>query len=166
MLTATIHPVSIEPEKIKISFSKLRYFKSDKEANEPIFDNKDLNLISKHVSKGLSITNNSHDIIFNFIQKKRKIKEKTSGIIFVEKNSLNLVFFFLKECEKGQNKTKKKKEFYKNHPNFSFKKSSNNCFKNLKNRKVLVTNSKGIYKKNTNNDFEWIIFTPTSLINS
>ena len=63
-----------------------------------------------------------------------------------------LVFFFLKECEKGQNKTKKKKEFYKNHPNFSFKKSSNNCFKNLKNRKVLVTNSKGIYKKNTNNE--------------
>ena len=85
-------------------------------------------------------------MIFQFINKKKKENNVTQGIIFAQKNSLNLVFFQIHGCghEKAKNKKIKKKEFYKNHPNFSFVKKKN-C--NSAEKKISVTSTKGIYKK-------------------
>ena len=107
------------------------------------------------------LANKNQDVIFQFIDKKKKENNVTQGIIFAQKNSLNLVFFQIHGCgyEKAKNKRIKKKEFYKNHPNFSFVKKKN-CDKGKK--EISVTSTEGIYKRGTNQSDSWIIFTSAS----
>lgn len=159
-LEATVHPVSIDPSKIKIALSKVKYIDEEKEFTDFIFNEKNLELLSIYASKGLLLANNNQDVIFQFINKKKE-KNVTQGIIFAQKNSLNLVFFQIHGCgyDKLKNKRIKKKEFYKNHPNFSFVKKKN-CHEEKK--KISVTSTKGIYKKSTNENYSWIIFTSAS----
>ena len=52
-LEATIHPVSLDSSKIKIVLSKIRYTDEDKQFTDFIFNAKDLEVLSKYVSKGL-----------------------------------------------------------------------------------------------------------------
>ena len=121
-LEATIHPVSLDPSKIKVALSKIKYLDIDKQSSNFIFNEENLELISNYAAKGLLIAKKNQDVIFQFIDKKKKENNVTQGIIFAQKNSLNLVFFQIHGCgyEKAKNKRIKKKEFYKNHPNFSF----------------------------------------------
>ena len=77
---------------------------------------------------------------------------------------MNLVFFQIHECsfdkvDSEKKFDKKKKEYYKNHPNFSFVKKKN-CSRIKK--KILATSSEGIYRKRTNGNYSWIIFTSSS----
>ena len=163
-LNATIHPVSLDSSKIKAALSKIRYIDEEKQFTDFIFNKENLEVLSKYTSKGLLLANKNQDIIFQFINKKKKIENTTQGIIFAQKNSLNLIFFQIHGCGFDEiNKTKqfkkKKKEFYKNHPNFSFVKKKN-CSTSKK--KISVTTTKGIYKKSTNQNYLWIIFTSPS----
>jgi hypothetical protein len=89
----------------------------------------------------------------------------TQGIIFAQKKSLNLVLFQIHGCgfeevDKKKDFNKKKKEFHKNHPNFSFVKKKKNCIE--KRKKISVTSTEGIYKRSTNKNYSWIIFTSPS----
>ena len=156
---ATIHPVSLDPSKIKIALSKIKYIDSKKQFSNFIFNEENLEILSKYASKGLLLANKDQDVIFQFIDKKKE-NNVTQGIIFAQKSSLNLVFFQIHGCgyEKVKNK-KKKKEFYKNHPNFSFVKKQN-CHK--KKKEISVTSKEGIYKRGTNQSYSWIIFTSSS----
>jgi len=163
-LGATIHPVLLDSSKIKTALSKIRYIDEEKQFTDFIFNEEYLKVLSKYTSKGLLLANKNQDIIFQFINKKKKIENITQGIIFAQKNSLNLIFFQIHGCgfeeiNNGKEFEKKKKEFYKNHPNFSFVKKKN-CSTNKK--KISVTTTKGIYKKSTNQNYLWIIFTPPS----
>ena len=163
-LGATIHPVLLDSSKIKTALSKIRYIDEEKQFTDFIFNEEYLKVLSKYTSKGLLLANKNQDIIFQFINKKKKIENITQGIIFAQKDSLNLIFFQIHECgfeeiNNGKQFEKKKKEFYKNHPNFSFVKKKN-CSTSKK--KILVTTTKGIYKKSTNQNYLWIIFTPPS----
>ena len=162
-LKATVHPILIEPHKIKIALNKIRYKDEDKELDDLIFKDENLEIISKYASKGLYLANKKQDVIFQFANKDNK-KNITQGIIFAQKKSLNFIFFQINDCQtefKSKKKyTKKKKEFYKNHPNFSFKKKESKC--DRKSKTISVTSSEGIYKRNTNNDYSWIIFTSKS----
>ena len=160
-LEATIHPVSLDPSKIKVALSKIKYLDIDKQSSNFIFNEENLEVISKYASKGLLLANKNQDVIFQFINKKKKENNVTQGIIFAQKNSLNLVFFQIHGCgyEKAKNKRIKKKEFYKNHPNFSFVKKKN-CDKGKK--EISVTSTEGIYKRGTNQSYSWIIFTSAS----
>lgn len=155
-VTATLHPISFDSSKIKIAFSKIKYLDEKKETTDFIFNEENLEILSKYTSKGLSLANKNQDIIFQFLNKKEE--KLTQGIIFIQKNSLNLVFFSIHDCvlEKVKEKKKKKKEFHKNHPNFSFIKKKN-C--NSSKKEIAVLSSKGIYKKKTNQQYSWIIFT-------
>ena len=157
-LGATIHPVSLDSEKIKIVLSKIKYEDNKKENDfKFLFDDNFLEILSKYVSKGLKLANQEQDVIFKFKNK----NNVTQGIFFAHKNSLNLVFFQIHGCgyEKAKNKRIKKKEFYKNHPNFSFVKKKN-CDKGKK--EISVTSTEGIYKRGTNQSYSWIIFTSAS----
>jgi len=163
-LGATIHPVLLDSSKIKTALSKIRYIDEEKQFTDFIFNEEYLKVLSKYTSKGLLLANKNQDIIFQFINKKKKIENITQGIIFAQKNSLNLIFFQIHGCgfegiNNGKEFKKKKKEFYKNHPNFSFVKKKN-CSMNKK--KISVTTTKGIYKRNTNQNYSWIIFTSPS----
>ena len=160
-LDATIHPVSLDPSKIKVALSKIKYVDPEKQSRDFIFNEENLEVISKYASKGLLLANKNQDVIFQFINKKKKENNVTQGIIFAQKNSLNLVFFQIHGCgqEKAKNKKIKKKEFYKNHPNFSFVKKKN-CYKGKK--EISVTSREGIYKRGTNQSYSWIIFTASS----
>ena len=163
-LGATIHPVLLDSSKIKTALSKIRYIDEEKQFTDFIFNEENLEALSKYASKGLFLANKNQDIIFQFINKKKKIENITQGIIFAQKDSLNLIFFQIHECgfeeiNNGKEFEKKKKEFYKNHPNFSFVKKKN-CSTNKK--KISVTTTKGIYKRNTNQNYSWIIFTSPS----
>ena len=163
-LGATIHPVLLDSSKIKTALSKIRYIDEEKQFTDFIFNEEYLKVLSKYTSKGLLLANKNQDIIFQFINKKKKIENITQGIIFAQKNSLNLIFFQIHGCgfeeiNNGKEFEKKKKEFYKNHPNFSFVKKKN-CSTNKK--KISVTTTKGIYKRNTNQNYSWIIFTSPS----
>ena len=163
-LGATIHPVLLDSSKIKTALSKIRYIDEEKQFTDFIFNEENLEALSKYASKGLFLANKNQDIIFQFINKKKKIENITQGIIFAQKNSLNLIFFQIHGCgfeeiNNGKEFKKKKKEFYKNHPNFSFVKKKN-CSTNKK--KISVTTTKGIYKKSTNQNYLWIIFTSSS----
>ena len=163
-LGATIHPVLLDSSKIKTALSKIRYIDEEKQFTDFIFNKENLEVLSKYTSKGLLLANKNQDITFQFINKKKKIKNITQGIIFAQKDSLNLIFFQIHECgfeeiNNGKEFEKKKKEFYKNHPNFSFVKKKN-CSTNKK--KISVTTTKGIYKRNTNQNYSWIIFTSPS----
>ena len=158
-LNATTHPTSLDPKNIRIALSKLRYFNEEKEIMDFIFSIDDIDVLSKNVSRGLLVANNNQDIIFQFIKKKKN--NKTKGIFFVQNKSLNVVFFQINDCDLKTNlNKKKKKEFHKNHPSFSFFKK-NNC-KIRSNNKISVTSKNGIYKRKTNDRFSWIIFTPSS----
>ena len=163
-LKATIHPISLDSSKIKIAISKMKYITDDeKQLTDFIFNESNLDVLSKQASKGLLLANKNQDIIFEFINKKGRKENVTQGIIFAQKNSLNLVFFQIHGCN-FQNSSykrnkKKKKEFNKNQPNFSFVKKKK-CIE--KKKKVSVTSAKGIYKKSTNQYYSWIIFTPSS----
>ena len=163
-LGATIHPVLLDSSKIKTALSKIRYIDEEKQFTDFIFNEENLEALSKYASKGLFLANKNQDIIFQFINKKKKIENITQGIIFAQKNSLNLIFFQIHGCgfeeiNNGKEFEKKKKKFYKNHPNFSFVKKKN-CSTNKK--KISVTTTKGIYKKSTNQNYLWIIFTSPS----
>ena len=163
-LGATIHPVLLDSSKIKTALSKIRYIDEEKQFTDFIFNEENLEALSKYTSKGLLLANKNQDIIFQFINKKKKIENITQGIIFAQKNSLNLIFFQIHRCgfeeiNNGKEFEKKKKEFYKNHPNFSFVKKKN-CSTSKK--KISVTTTKGIYKKSTNQNYLWIIFTSSS----
>ena len=48
--------------------------------------------------KGLLLANKNQDVIFQFINKKKKIENITQGIIFAQKDSLNLIFFQIHGC--------------------------------------------------------------------
>lgn len=164
-LGATLHPVSIDSSKIKTVLSKIKYVDEQKQLTDFIFNEENLDVLSKYASKGLRLANNNQDIIFEFINKKKKIVNVTQGIIFAQKESLNLVFFQIHGCgfeEVGNTKKfdKKKKEFHKNHPNFSFVRNKKKC-KEVK-KKITVTSTKGIYKRSTNQNYSWIIFTSPS----
>jgi len=161
-LGATVHPVLLDPSKIKIALSKMKYIDEEKQFTDFIFNEENLEVLSKYTSKGLLLANKNQDVIFQFINKKKD--NITQGIIFAQKESLNLVFFQIHGCNFEQvynkkNFNKKKKEFYKNHPNFSFVKTKK-CSE--KKKKISVTTTKGIYKKSTNKDYSWIIFTSPS----
>ena len=158
-LHATIHPVSLDPSKIKIALSKIKYIDSKKQFSNFIFNEENLEILSKYASKGLLLANKDQDVIFQFIDKKKQ-NNVTQGIIFAQKNSLNLVFFQINGCgyEKVKNK-KKKKEFYKNHPNFSYVKKDK-CDREKK--EISVTSKEGIYKRGTNQSYSWVIFTSSS----
>ena len=163
-LNATIHPVSLDSFKIKAALSKIRYIDEEKQFTDFIFNKENLEVLSKYTSKGLLLANKNQDIIFQFINKKKKIENTTQGIIFAQKNSLNLIFFQIHGCgfdgiNNRKDFKKKKKEFYKNHPNFSFVKKKN-CSTSKK--KISVTTTKAIYKKSTNQNYLWIIFTSPS----
>ena len=160
-LEATMHPVLLDSSKIKIALSKIRYIDEEKKSIDFIFNEENLKVLSKYTSKGLLLANKNQDVIFQFINKKKKEKNVTQGIIFAQKNSLNLVFFQIHGCgyDKLKNKKIKKKEFYKNHPNFSFVKKKN-CYKGKK--EISVTSREGIYKRGTNQSYSWIIFTASS----
>ena len=159
-LGATIHPVSLDSEKIKIVLSKIKFEDNKKENDfKFLFDDNFLEILSKYVSKGLKLANQEQDVIFKFKNK----NNVTQGIFFAHKNSLNLVFFQINGCEYNNNnkkkKLKKKKEFHKNHPNFSFIKKKD-C--DEEKTKIFLTSNTGIYKKKTNKNFSWVIFTPNS----
>jgi hypothetical protein len=163
-LEATVHPVLLNPSKIKIALSKMRYIDEEKQNTDFIFNAENLEVLSKYTSKGLLLANKNQDVIFQFINKKKKIKNVTQGIIFAQKGTLNLVFFQIHECsfdkvDSEKKFDKKKKEYYKNHPNFSFVKKKN-CSRIKK--KISATSSKGIYRKRTNGNYSWIIFTSSS----
>ena len=159
-LGATIHPVSLNPNKIKIAFSKIKYIEENNDFVGIIFNEENLEVLSKNLSKGLSLANKDQDIIFQFFNKNKV----TRGVVFAQKNSLNLIFFLLNDCDlnsinKSKTFKKKKKEFYKNHPNFSFAKKKD-C--DVKKKKISVTSKEGIYKKSTDDGYYWIVFTPSS----
>ena len=161
-LNATVHPASLDSSKIKIALSKMKYIDEKKQFTEFVFNEENLEVLSKYASKGLLLANKNQDIIFQFINKKKE-KNITQGIIFAQKKSLNLVFFQIQGCgfEQMDNKnfSKKKKEFYKNHPNFSFV-SKKKC--NEEKKKISVTSTEGIYKRSTNEGYSWIVFTSPS----
>ncbi len=164
-LEATVHPVSIDPSKIKIALSKVKYIDEEKEFTDFIFNEKNLELLSIYASKGLLLANNNQDVIFQFINKNKKKENITQGIIFAQKRSLNLIFFQIHSCDYEEINSekkfgKKKKEFHKNHPNFSFVKKKENCSEGKK--KISSTSTEGIYKRSTNLDYSWIIFTSPS----
>ena len=158
-LDATIHPVSLDSSKIKTALGKIKYIDSDKQFSNFIFNEQNLEILSKYASKGLLLANKNQDVTFQFIDKKKE-NNITQGIIFAQKNSLNLVFFQINGCgyEKVKNK-KKKKEFYKNHPNFSYVKKDK-CDREKK--EISVTSKEGIYKRGTNQSYSWVIFTSSS----
>ena len=163
-LEATVHPVLLNPSKIKIALSKMKYIDEEKQYTDFIFNAENLEVLSKYTSKGLLLANKNQDLIFQFINKKKKIKNVTQGIIFAQKGTLNLVFFQIHECsfdklDSEKKICKKKKEYYKNHPNFSFVKKKN-CSRIKK--KISATSSEGIYRKRTNGNYSWIIFTSSS----
>ena len=163
-LEATIHPVALNSSKIKIALSKIKYTDEEKQFTDFLFNEENLEALSKYTSKGLLLANKNQDVIFQFINKKRKTENVTQGIIFAQKQSLNLILFQIHGCgfEEESNKKsfeKKRKEFYKNHPNFSFVKKKN-C--NSAEKKISVTSKKGIYKKSSNQNYSWIIFTSPS----
>ena len=164
-LGATLHPVSLDSSKIKTALSKIKYIDEKKQLADFVFNEENLEVLSKYTSKGLRLANKNQDITFQFINKKKKIENITQGIIFVQKESLNLVFFQIHGCvfEKVNNTKKfdkKKKEFYKNHPNFSFVRNKKKC--NAVKKKITVTSTKGIYKRSTNQNYSWLIFTSPS----
>ena len=104
-LGATIHPVSLDSEKIKIVLSKIKYEDNKKENDfKFLFDDNFLEILSKYVSKGLKLANQEQDVIFKFKNK----NNVTQGIFFAHKNSLNLVFFQINGCEYNNNNKKKK----------------------------------------------------------
>ena len=157
-LSNTIHPVSIDSFKVKLAFSKLRYKNLDKGDIHHIFNNDNLEILSKNITKGLKIANNLHDVIFQLVHNNDKeYILTTKGIVFVEKNSLNLIFFTIHECEIIL-KSKKKKSFYRRSQ--IFPKKNPRCKNNKK--KVLASSDSGIYKKNTGSGLNWLIFTPRS----
>ena len=163
-LGATVHPVLLDSSKIKTALSKIRYIDEEKQFTDFIFNKENLEVLSKYTSKGLLLANKNQYLIFQFKNKKKKIKNVTQGIIFAQKGTLNLVFFQIHECsfdkvDSEKKFDKKKKEYYKNHPNFSFVKKKN-CSRIKK--KILATSSKGIYSKRTNGNYSWIIFTSSS----
>ena len=142
----------------------MKYIDEEKQYTDFIFNAENLEVLSKYTSKGLLLANKNQDVIFQFINKKKKIKNVTQGIIFAQKGTLNLVFFQIHECsfdklDSEKKFGKKKKEYYKNHPNFSFVKKKN-CSRIKK--KILATSSEGIYRKRTNGNYSWIIFTSSS----
>ena len=155
--------MSLDSSKIKIALSKIKYVDEKKEHTDFIFNEENLKVLSKYASKGLRLANKNQDITFQFINKKDK-ENITQGIIFAQKKSLNLVFFQIHGCsfEKVNTKksfSKKKKEFHKNHPSFSFVKTNKKCNEV---KKITVTSSKGIYKRKTNQSYSWLIFTSPS----
>ena len=163
-LGATLHPVSLDSSKIKTALSKIKYIDEKNQLTDFIFNEENLEILSKYASKGLLLANKNQDIIFQFINKKKKTKNVTQGIIFAQQNSLNLVFFQIHGCGfeeiNKKNYKKKKKEFNKNQPNFSFVRKKKNC-SNVK-KKISVTSTDGIYKRTTNQNYSWIIFTSSS----
>ena len=103
------------------------------------------------------VANNFQDIIFQLVQKnKKEFIRTTKGIAFVESNSLNLVFFNINNCE--QITKDNKRGFYRRSQIFPKKKKK--CENNQK--EILVTSTEGIYKKETNSEFNWLVFTPKS----
>ena len=116
-LNATIHPVSLDSSKIKAALSKIRYIDEEKQFTDFIFNKENLEVLSKYTSKGLLLANKNQDIIFQFINKKKKIENTTQGIIFAQKNSLNLIFFQIHEC--GFEEINNGKEFEKKKKNFT-----------------------------------------------
>ncbi|PPR48559.1 MAG: hypothetical protein CFH23_00295 [Alphaproteobacteria bacterium MarineAlpha6_Bin1] len=156
-LNNTIHPVSIDSFKIKIAFSKLQFKNQDDDNIISIFNAENLEIISKNISRGLLVANNFQDIIFQLVQKnKKEFIRTTKGIAFVESNSLNLVFFNINNCE--QITKDNKRGFYRRSQIFPKKKKK--CENNQK--EILVTSTEGIYKKETNSEFNWLVFTPKS----
>jgi len=71
-LEATIHPVTLDSSKIKIALSKIRYIDEEKQFSDFIFSEENLEVLSKYTSKGLLLANKNQDIIFQFINKKKK----------------------------------------------------------------------------------------------
>ena len=61
---ATIHPVSLDPSKIKIALSKIKYIDSKKQFSNFIFNEENLEILSKYASKGLLLANKDQDVIF------------------------------------------------------------------------------------------------------
>ena len=110
-LGATIHPVSLGSSKMKTVLSKIRYIDEEKQFTDFIFNEENLKVLSKYGSKGLSLANKNQDVIFQFINKKKKTKNITQGIIFAQKDSLNLVFFQIHGC--GFEEVGNKKDFNK-----------------------------------------------------
>ncbi len=97
-LNNTIHPVSIDTSNIKMALSKLKYKNLETEEVNFIFNNYFIEELSKNVSRGLLMANNSQDVIFKLVHENKEILKnnlltKSKGIVFVEKNSLNIIFF-------------------------------------------------------------------------
>lgn len=164
----TIHPVSIDTSQIKIALSKLKYKNIITEEINFIFSTHFIEELSKNISRGLLLANNSQDIIFQLVHENKKLLKnnlltKSKGVVFVEKNSLNIIFFNIHDCEAISQFENKKRGFYRRSQIFPKNKNKNiNCENNKK--EILVTSKKGVYTKKTNSEFNWLIFTPESLI--
>ena len=82
--------------KIKIVLSKIKYEDKNKEIINFVFNEKNIDVISKHIARGLLLANKDQDIIFKFIDKKEREISQTQGIIFDQKDSsifqLNIQF--------------------------------------------------------------------------
>jgi predicted peptidase len=164
-LNNTIHPVSIDTSNIKMALSKLKYKNLETEEVNFIFNNYFIEELSKNVSRGLLMANNSQDVIFKLVHENKEILKnnlltKSKGIVFVEKNSLNIIFFNIHDCEIKNILKKEKRKFYRRSQLFP-KNKNKNCHNNKK--EILVTSKNGIYKKKTDSEFYWLIFTPKSL---
>ena len=72
-LNNTIHPVSIDTSNIKMALSKLKYKNLETEEVNFIFNNYFIEELSKNVSRGLLMANNSQDVIFKLVHENNEI---------------------------------------------------------------------------------------------
>ena len=118
-LGATIHPVLLDSSKIKTALSKIRYIDEEKQFTDFIFNEEYLKVLSKYTSKGLLLANKNQDIIFQFINKKKKNRKYNARNNFCPKRFLKFDFFFkymnvvLRKLITEKNLKKKKKNFTK-----------------------------------------------------
>ena len=106
-LNKTIHPVRISSETIERSFSKIKYRKERRGNLIPVFNDRNLELLSKKIPEAISKTTRNQDVLFEIYQLKKKFKflpttiNTTAGYVFVEPKRINIVFEKINEDYEG-----------------------------------------------------------------
>ncbi len=106
-LNKTIHPIRISPETIERSFSKIKYKIEKKGKLIPVFNDRNLELLSEKIPEAISKTKRNQDILFEIYQLKKKWKFlpttilTTAGYIFVEPRRINIIFEKINEDYQG-----------------------------------------------------------------
>ena len=106
-LNKTIHPVRISSETIERSFSKIKYKKELRGNLIPVFNDRNLELLSKKIPEAISKTTRNQDVLFEIYQLKKKFKflpttiNTTAGYVFVEPKRINIVFEKINEDYEG-----------------------------------------------------------------